>query len=99
LNNTDLWTEIDGERYSIKTKHPPMTDPAVRNALNLLVDRASIQQHIFGRTAIATATSSTGLNGSSPRTPATSSASTRQSVCWTRRVGGLVLTGYEKGTA
>ena len=55
LNNTDPWTEVDGERSSIKTKHPFLTDPAVRQALNLLVDRASVQQYIYGRTGIATA--------------------------------------------
>ena len=39
LNFTDPWTEVDGERSSIKTKHPTLTDPAVRDALALLVDR------------------------------------------------------------
>ena len=55
LNNTDPWTEVDGERASVKTKHPFLTDPAVRQALNLLVDRASVQEQIYGRTGIATA--------------------------------------------
>jgi peptide/nickel transport system substrate-binding protein len=48
-NQTDPWTEVDGERSSIKTKHPFLTDPAVRQALNLLVDRASVQEQIYGR--------------------------------------------------
>jgi peptide/nickel transport system substrate-binding protein len=55
LNNTDPWKEVDGERSSLKTKHPFLTDPAVRQALNLLVDRASVQEQIYGRTGIATA--------------------------------------------
>jgi peptide/nickel transport system substrate-binding protein len=55
LNNTDPWTEVDGERSSLKTKHPFLTDPAVRQALNLLVDRGSVQEQIYGRTGIATA--------------------------------------------
>jgi len=55
LNNTDPWTEVDGERSSIKTKHPFLTDPAVRQALNLLVDRGAVQEQIYGRTGIATA--------------------------------------------
>ncbi len=55
LNNTDPWTEVDGERSRIKTTHPFLTDPAVRQALNLLVDRASVQEQIYGRTGIATA--------------------------------------------
>jgi peptide/nickel transport system substrate-binding protein len=55
LNNTDPWKEVDGERSSAKTKHPFLTDPAVRQALNLLVDRAAVQEQIYGRTGIATA--------------------------------------------
>jgi peptide/nickel transport system substrate-binding protein len=55
LNNTDPWRDVDGERSSIKTAHPFLTDPAVRQALNLLVDRASVQEQIYGRTGIATA--------------------------------------------
>jgi peptide/nickel transport system substrate-binding protein len=55
LNNTDPWTEVDGERSSVKTKHPLLTDPAVRQALGMLVDRKSVEDHIYGRTGVATA--------------------------------------------
>jgi peptide/nickel transport system substrate-binding protein len=54
-NQTDPWTEVDGERSSTKTKHPFLTDPAVRQALSMLVDRASVQEQIYGRTALTTA--------------------------------------------
>jgi peptide/nickel transport system substrate-binding protein len=54
LNNTDPWTEVDGERSNPNTKHPSLTDPAVRQALALLVDRQSVQDHIYGRTGVAT---------------------------------------------
>jgi peptide/nickel transport system substrate-binding protein len=54
LNQTDPWTEIDGERSSVKSKHPLFSDPAVRQAIALLVDRASVQTHIYGRTGVAT---------------------------------------------
>jgi peptide/nickel transport system substrate-binding protein len=54
LNFTDPWTEVDGERANVKTKHPVLSDPAVRDALNLLVDRQSVQDHIYGRTGVAT---------------------------------------------
>jgi peptide/nickel transport system substrate-binding protein len=54
LNTTDPWTEVDGERSSVKTKHPLLSDAAVRQALALLVDRAAVQQYIYGRTGIAT---------------------------------------------
>jgi len=54
INTTDPWTEVDGERSSAKTKHPLFSDRAVRRALGLLVDRASIQAHIYGRTGVVT---------------------------------------------
>jgi peptide/nickel transport system substrate-binding protein len=55
LNSTDPAAEVEGERASLKTKHPLFSDPAVRQALNLLIDRASIEKFIYGRTATATA--------------------------------------------
>jgi peptide/nickel transport system substrate-binding protein len=55
LNVTDPAVEVDGERSSLKTKHPLFTDPAVRQAINLLIDRGSIEKFIYGRTAFATA--------------------------------------------
>jgi peptide/nickel transport system substrate-binding protein len=54
-NSTDPWKEVDGERASIKTVHPLLSDPAVRAALNLLVDRANIQEQIYGRQGQASA--------------------------------------------
>jgi peptide/nickel transport system substrate-binding protein len=54
LNSTDPWTDVDGERSNPKTKHPVLSDPAVREALSLLVDRKSVQDHIYGRSGIAT---------------------------------------------
>jgi len=55
LNSTDPAAEVDGERASVKTKHPLFSDPAVRQAINLLIDRASIGKFIYGRTGVATA--------------------------------------------
>jgi len=55
LNTTDPAVEVDGERASVKTKHPLFSDPAVRQAINLLIDRASIQKFIYGRAAVASA--------------------------------------------
>jgi len=54
LNQTDPNKEVDGERSSIKTKHPTLTDPAVRQAMKLLFDRAAVQKYIYGRTGEAT---------------------------------------------
>jgi peptide/nickel transport system substrate-binding protein len=55
LNNTDPWKEVDGERSSVKTTHPFLTDPAVRQALNLLVDRSAVHEQLYGRLGQATA--------------------------------------------
>jgi peptide/nickel transport system substrate-binding protein len=55
LNTTDPSVDVDGERSSLKTKHPSFSDPAVREAMNLLVDRKSVEDHIYGRTGYATA--------------------------------------------
>jgi peptide/nickel transport system substrate-binding protein len=54
LNTRDPWTEVDGERASLKTTHPTLSDLAVRQALALLVDRDSVEKHIYGRTGVAT---------------------------------------------
>jgi peptide/nickel transport system substrate-binding protein len=55
LNFTDPWTEVDGERSSLKTTHPTLSDPAVRQALSMLVDKEAVQKYIYGRTGQATA--------------------------------------------
>ncbi len=55
LNATDPSREVDGERSSITTQHPAFTDPAVREAMSLLLDRGSIERFIYGRGGPATA--------------------------------------------
>ena len=54
-NQSDPWKEVDGERSNAKVPHPYLTDQAVRTALSLLVDRASIHEHVLGRTGRPTA--------------------------------------------
>jgi peptide/nickel transport system substrate-binding protein len=54
LNATDPWTEVDGERSHAKSRHPVFSDPATREAMSLLIDRGALQEHIYGRTGIAT---------------------------------------------
>lgn len=55
LNFADPWTEVEGERASPKSQHPVFRDLAVRQALNLLLDRSSVQKAVYGRDALATA--------------------------------------------
>lgn len=54
LNFTDPLTEVDGERSHASTRHPLFRDAAVRQAVNLCIDRKSIQEFIYGRTGVAT---------------------------------------------
>ncbi|MEO6594175.1 MAG: ABC transporter substrate-binding protein, partial [Planctomycetota bacterium] len=54
LNPTDPWTEVDGERASVKSKHFAFTDPKVREAMAVLCDRKSMEDFIYGRTGTAT---------------------------------------------
>ena len=53
--HTDPWTEVDGERSQRQDQASDLTDPAVREAISLLVDRDSIQEFIYGRGGMATA--------------------------------------------
>lgn len=55
LNFTDPNKTVDGQRSSLKAPHPTLTDPAVRQALSLLIDKASVQKYIYGPEAVATA--------------------------------------------
>ena len=55
VNFTDPWTEVDGERAKVGTKHPSLSDPAVRQALSMLVDKDSVEKFIYGRAGKATA--------------------------------------------
>ena len=50
----DPWSEVDGERSSPKSRHPILSDRAVREALTLLLDRKSMQDFVYGRAGVAT---------------------------------------------
>ena len=54
LNPTDPWTEVDGQRSNISTRHPAFGDKAVRQAMALIPDRDSIAKFIYGRVGQAT---------------------------------------------
>jgi peptide/nickel transport system substrate-binding protein len=55
FNFSDPNREVEGERSSLKAPHPVLSDPAVRQAISLLVDKASIEKFIYGRAGVATA--------------------------------------------
>jgi peptide/nickel transport system substrate-binding protein len=48
LNMADPNAEIDGERSSLKSKHPFLTDKRVREALALATDRDTIAKQLYG---------------------------------------------------
>ena len=50
LNNKDPNKEVDGQRSSIQTVNPTLSDPAVRQAISLLIDRESVHKYIYGST-------------------------------------------------
>ncbi len=55
LQVTDPWKEVDGERASVKSRHPAFSDKAVRDAMGLLIDRKGVVDFIYGRGGVATA--------------------------------------------
>jgi peptide/nickel transport system substrate-binding protein len=61
INLSDPNIEVDGERSSIKTKHPILSDPSVRKALAKLINRDAVQNVIYGRAGRTTANFFNGL--------------------------------------
>jgi len=55
LNQSDPWTDVDGERGSMKSRHPLFQDPKFRQALSYLVDRGTVAEELYGQTGQATA--------------------------------------------
>ncbi len=53
LNATDPTKDVDGQRSSIKTKHPFLSDLKVRQALALAVDRQTMAKELYGQTGDA----------------------------------------------
>jgi len=54
FNQSDPGTEVEGERSHPKSRHPILSDLAVRQALALLFDRRTVQEFVYGRTGVAT---------------------------------------------
>jgi peptide/nickel transport system substrate-binding protein len=48
INQTDPWTEVDGERSSLKKPHPFQTDRRIREAYAHAVDRRTIVEQFYG---------------------------------------------------
>ena len=54
INQTDPTKEVDGQRASIKTPHPFLTDLKVRQAFGMAVDRETIAKQLYGLEGDAT---------------------------------------------
>jgi peptide/nickel transport system substrate-binding protein len=50
LNQADPNKEVDGERASLKAPHPFLTDPKVREAMALAIDRDTMAKQLYGST-------------------------------------------------
>ena len=48
VNFTDPWTEVEGERSSVKKPHPFQTDPLLREAYAKAVDRRAVAEQFYG---------------------------------------------------
>ncbi|MGQ4809151.1 hypothetical protein NKDENANG_02553 [Candidatus Entotheonellaceae bacterium PAL068K] len=49
VNQTDPWTEVDGERSSLKVPHPFQTEDLIRAAYAKAVDRRTVAEQFYGR--------------------------------------------------
>ena len=92
LQSADPWTEVDGERSSLKTKNPILSDTAVRQALALLVDKDRSRSTSMAAPVGRPRTTSTIPSASARRPRSTSSASTRLRRSWRRAAGSRVPT-------
>lgn len=50
FNFSDPWTEVDGQRSEMNTPHPFLSDPAVRQAMAMSVNRDIIAEKFYGPT-------------------------------------------------
>lgn len=48
LNFSDPNTEVDGQKSHVGTPHPYFSDPAVREAVSMAIDRATITEKLYG---------------------------------------------------
>ena len=100
LNFTDPNTEVDGERSSIKTKHPILSDSGrAQGACAAGRPRGHPESHLRPRRPHHRQLSSTGPRSSSPRTPRGNSASKRRPSCSTRPDGNRARTASARRTA
>lgn len=62
FNFSDPNTEVDGQRSEMNTPHPFLSDPAVRKAIGMAIDRELIAEQFYGDKSYVTANQLTGLD-------------------------------------
>ena len=53
INHSDPWTEVDGQISEMNTPHPAFSDPAVRQAMMMGINRELIANEFYGMGATA----------------------------------------------
>lgn len=53
INHSDPWTEVDGQTSEMNTPHPVLSDPAVRHAMMVGINRQLIADEFYGMGATA----------------------------------------------
>ena len=53
INHSDPWTEVDGQISEMNTPHPVLSDPAVRHAMMVGINRQLIADEFYGMGATA----------------------------------------------
>ncbi len=48
INHSDPWTEVDGQTSEVNTPHPILSDPVVREAMSIAIDRQLIADQFYG---------------------------------------------------
>ena len=91
INFSDPNTEVNGQRSEMNTPHPFLTDPAVRQAMNLAVPRQLIVDEFYGLAARATPNILTGLE--SFESPNTSWEFNLEEAAQTLEAGGWTMNG------
>ncbi|MCO5225510.1 MAG: peptide ABC transporter substrate-binding protein [Thermomicrobiales bacterium] len=60
INFSDPETEVDGQRSEMNTPNPILTDPAIRQTINMAIDRDLVSRELYGDGQPATANVLTG---------------------------------------
>jgi peptide/nickel transport system substrate-binding protein len=87
INFSDPDTVVDGQKSEVNTPHPFLTDPAVREAMNMALDRTLVSDEFYVSDNHRPPTSSPVWTHSSHQTRAGPSTWTSPPPCWKKQAG------------